>query len=639
MSTEAAAPLPSALPSTTPVSAPQPPVPPAAAHPSCNTPAPGSTDIRSLLHHYISTNHLDLPRQQQLLSRLRHAGLISTPSSYQHTTGLIRPNKRYLQIYVDAGEAFVDEFIDDALQPSPPALLTLSLHFLRHRYASHPVVARVAPSFKHTFLFPLQGEDDPLPLASLPSLLALSSPLHVALTRSDSQGTALLATASVEWREVLVHGSVAVKVSLFSEDDPTRPIGLLPLALSLIPLRLPSSPSALPVFVESAAVKARVAADLQLSSLIAQRFHAYTAAWWQELRTVHAPHAHRSLPLFLPSDCGDPAFVCTLLAPLRAAGGVESALHAARFVRLLAFRREMRVGGQRREVVHSLNALCARRSGDVEDHTFLLCSLLLGFGLDAYVAAGTNPTGAHMVVVTRQGGGVTLWDAVTGHRYIVPAATPRHRPEPRAPPPLHRVHCVFNGGGYWANAQVEDDVHLVAWDVRGQGWQAMKAEAIAVLPRRAPFPLQACAVDAGAAAGRLEGELRGLVAAYRRQVGDLATVWGEELGQWLAPALASYEAERVTGVKLFEEEFQAAIQHSTPEQSVFRAVPFQFIGLEAGSIMAAMVENEDFVVMAQEGGKGMGDGLQFGIRVKVVPYAEEVMAVWVVIASIFVYSR
>ena len=35
-------------------------------------------------------------------------------------------------------------------------------------------------------------------------------------------------------------------------------------------------------------------------------------------------------------------------------------------------------------------AFISRRRGDVEPHAYLLCSLLLGFGLDAYVVLGTR---------------------------------------------------------------------------------------------------------------------------------------------------------------------------------------------------------------------------------------------------------
>ena len=37
-----------------------------------------------------------------------------------------------------------------------------------------------------------------------------------------------------------------------------------------------------------------------------------------------------------------------------------------------------------------LHSVLAGRKGDVEEHALLLCSLLLGFDLDAYCAIGTT---------------------------------------------------------------------------------------------------------------------------------------------------------------------------------------------------------------------------------------------------------
>ena len=615
--------------------------PPTTSSPSTSAtkPLPSTTDIRSLLHQYISTNHLDLPRQQLLLSRLRQAGLISSPSSFQHTTGFVRPGKRYLQVFVDAGSAFVDEFIEDEVKRSAPALFTVHLHLLHHRHSSHPVVASVEPRFQHTFLFPLQDEDDQLPLAPVASLLSIASPLHLALTRQDARGhQSLVATSAIEWRKALIHGSVALTVSLFSEDELTRPVGLLSMSLSLVPLKLPASPSALPVFVEKAAVTGRLAADASLCALLQQRFQAYSKAWWQEYNLSGPLHQQRLLTLFATSDHGDSAFVCTLLSPTRSLGGVESPMHAARFVRLLGYRREVRVGGGRREVVHSLNSLVARRWGDVEDHCFLLCSLLLGFGMDAFVCTGANAQGVHMVVVTRHDAQhLTLWDAVTGHRHDLHTLH-RHLPSRPAPPPLPltRVFCLFNHRAFHANAQVEDDPRLLDWDVSApSAWKSMKEDAIAVLPRRSPFALSPCTVEPVTAAAALESQLRHLLAAYRRQLANLSTAWSAHLSHVLTPALASYEMERVCGVAAFAGDFQAAVHHSIDVGSVFRAVPFQFAGVDAGEIMAGMLENETFVGMVGEGEGREGGcvGLEFAVRVKIVPYAEEVIAVWVVVAS------
>ena len=56
---------------------------------------------------------------------------------------------------------------------------------------------------------------------------------------------------------------------------------------------------------------------------------------------------------------------------------------------------------------------------DCEDHAALLCSLLLGFGLNAYVCIGTKAKGAaHSWVMTiSPEGEVIFWESLTAHRY------------------------------------------------------------------------------------------------------------------------------------------------------------------------------------------------------------------------------
>ena len=56
---------------------------------------------------------------------------------------------------------------------------------------------------------------------------------------------------------------------------------------------------------------------------------------------------------------------------------------------------------------------------DCEDHSVLLCSLLLGFGLDAYVCVGTKSRDAsHTWVITISTDGcTTFWESLTGDRW------------------------------------------------------------------------------------------------------------------------------------------------------------------------------------------------------------------------------
>ena len=58
---------------------------------------------------------------------------------------------------------------------------------------------------------------------------------------------------------------------------------------------------------------------------------------------------------------------------------------------------------------------------DVEDHCVLLCSLLLGYGLEAYVCVGTKAQGlAHSWVATiGSEGHTTFWESLTGQRSLV----------------------------------------------------------------------------------------------------------------------------------------------------------------------------------------------------------------------------
>jgi centrosomal protein CEP76 len=54
------------------------------------------------------------------------------------------------------------------------------------------------------------------------------------------------------------------------------------------------------------------------------------------------------------------------------------------------------------------------QSGIVEDHCHLLCSLLLGFGLKAYVCVGTAGKGEHSWVMSEGPNSITFWECTKG---------------------------------------------------------------------------------------------------------------------------------------------------------------------------------------------------------------------------------
>lgn len=85
--------------------------------------------------------------------------------------------------------------------------------------------------------------------------------------------------------------------------------------------------------------------------------------------------------------------VCSYVTPLSAGRLLDSPRHAARFVSLIPYTKVDAVGtgsgAGRMEVWNHFHTFLSLGRGDCEDHAILLCSLLLGFGLDAYVCVGT----------------------------------------------------------------------------------------------------------------------------------------------------------------------------------------------------------------------------------------------------------
>jgi hypothetical protein len=115
-------------------------------------------------------------------------------------------------------------------------------------------------------------------------------------------------------------------------------------------------------------------------------------SWWTKLLKKHPYINGRVIKILTEDEIGCHRSVCSLVAPIPPPRQLTSPRHAARFVSLLPFRRDAGVTGGRVETWRSAHAILARRQGDVEDHALLLCSLLLGWGMDAWVALGTIQT-------------------------------------------------------------------------------------------------------------------------------------------------------------------------------------------------------------------------------------------------------
>ena len=101
---------------------------------------------------------------------------------------------------------------------------------------------------------------------------------------------------------------------------------------------------------------------------------------------------------------------------------IDTPRQAARFVSLIGYNKlaqSIGINEQVEQWLH-LHTFLAKSRGDSENHSILLCNLLLGFGLNAYVCIGTktkNQSHAWVVTISVDNEEVIFWESLTGNRY------------------------------------------------------------------------------------------------------------------------------------------------------------------------------------------------------------------------------
>ena len=108
----------------------------------------------------------------------------------------------------------------------------------------------------------------------------------------------------------------------------------------------------------------------------------------------------------------------------------------------------------------------------------------------------------------------------------------------------------------------------------------------------------------------------------------LQTHWDNQLSYILTSALASYEMERVGGVTFANDEFQQAVKNHVPDGHTFKAFPVQFTHFDTDRMIHHFFNNK----VGKDVLLSRGDQIKHAVRVKIVPYPENIFAIWVMIA-------
>uniref|UniRef100_A0A8C4EJP4 Centrosomal protein of 76 kDa n=1 Tax=Dicentrarchus labrax TaxID=13489 RepID=A0A8C4EJP4_DICLA len=551
----------------------------------------------------------------------------------------IDPCRRYLYFQVLGGKAFLEHLQEPEPLPGQVcSTFTLYLHFRNQRFRSKPVPCACEPDLKEGFLLEIHRDGVGTKMADATTLLSMCDPVHLVLIRTDtSSETTLVSSYFLDWRTVLSlpSGKTCFAVELMGVGSECKvPAGVLTVSLELYP--------PLTETLSTDIISTQQSLERQRTAEKERLFLVYAKQWWREFLEIRPSHQSKMVKIFAQDENGVNRPVCSYVRVLRAGRLLESPRQAARFVSLLALEKAPVVGGGggKQEQWCTLMAFLCRGKGDCEDHATLLCSLLLGFGLDAYVCVGTKAKGTpHTWVLTRgTDGSITFWESLTAHRYLHQAIDPDApplAPQPKPSSPYRTVGCVFNHHTFLANCQPSDAVELCVFDFQNQSrWKAMSEEALksvcapgstTSLP---PLPpICAPSLDPAAASNQLELEMRYLVSEHRKDL-DLATVWDDHLSYLLSSALSAYELERCTGISCGNEEFQDAVRRAVPDGHTFKGFPIHFLHRNARRAFATCLRSpfcEEIVCCR-------GDHVRLAVRVRVFAYPENACAVWLMFA-------
>ena len=235
---------------------------------------------------------------------------------------------------------------------------------------------------------------------SLDKLMKQREPLFVYIISESksSNHRRIVGIKFVEWRFVLTHnkfsleldvGHISSRVDQLSKGDFKVKINL-----SINPKIHNSDLKHL------SALEKSLGAEKSNDELRMKQFFEYSKIWWQEYKGINPSFAERVVKIYAEDVFGIYRPISVYVKPLLLRD-IECAEIAKRFVSMIPIREKDPLGlDEDKEKWASFSYSLFARQIDKSGQACLLCSLLLGLGIEAYVATGLNGKGVHHWVLT-----------------------------------------------------------------------------------------------------------------------------------------------------------------------------------------------------------------------------------------------
>lgn len=535
-----------------------------------------------------------------------------------------------LKVTIVEGKGFT-EYLD---KNDPKKKLRVAISFLKNRKMTKPVQASSQPIIDQTFLLSF-GSMFEANQTTFDYLLKLRSPMSIVILEEDAEtgNRKLLCEKQVEWRFVLVHKNLTMNHELMNATLAKGPLGIIKIHSQLI------TKGGQQIRMSEEMLDGQLESERKAQALKAVSFFEFSQTWYNEYRALKADFAKRAVKIYVEHSSAAANYESSPLKPIFTyvhrlkLRGIDSPEHAARFVSLIPFRKPQ----DPQNAMHTwrnFHSFLAEGSGEVQDHAALLCSLLLGFGLDAYICLGSCTDGAHCWVLTRQierDGAVqkavfTYWESLTGQRY--------NQNDPKVNYLYRRIGCIFNDRRYYANMQESDTAFKTSLMVEDQSkWKSMGD----LLPYSTMLGLnnvQRLLSSPGESYEEeeaLENDIKTLIKKHR-DAKNYYTRFHDDLSCVLGSALNCYEINKVTGASIDSATFQQGVKNLIPDGHIFKAIPIQLNHKNPVAIFETIRSNP----LGEEIINIIGDQISYAVRVKIVSYPENIFATWVMLGVHFI---
>ena len=108
--------------------------------------------------------------------------------------------------------------------------------------------------------------------------------------------------------------------------------------------------------------------------------------------------------------------------------------------------------------------------------------------------------------------------------------------------------------------------------------------------------------------------------------------FNDDLGHLLGSILTKYEVSQSSGGKVDSSELISTLRNHVEDDFIFKAFPIQLKTLSCDVIFDKIKTNPTGRNVLDS----KGDQLNFAIRVKVVPFPEDIYVVWVILAAYYI---